>query len=285
MSRISSRLIRRGAITRVEYSSSIRHYLDDEECPETRWKTSLPFPVQVVQEVTVRDHITGWKNTTSYAYHHGFYDGAEREFRGFGKVEQWDAGRRSRVAYRGGHASGVPGTGAQPEPARRLVLDGALDETSIAVLREVQRGQGAAPLDGEGEAGVLLVKVTVVKSTPSLTFAGVNSGLNHLLRPMMYDAYHEIVNISNPTGSHKLYTIVGYICETDTFGSDRKLNEVREGDILAIKNAGAYGYSMSSNYNSRLRPAEVLLLNGQAKLIREREKLEDLWRNQPEIDL
>ncbi|HET9487705.1 MAG TPA: diaminopimelate decarboxylase, partial [Chryseosolibacter sp.] len=113
----------------------------------------------------------------------------------------------------------------------------------------------------------------------------VDSGLNHLLRPMMYDAYHEIVNISNPTGSQKLYTVVGYICETDTFGSDRKLNEVREGDILAIKNAGAYGFSMASNYNSRLRPAEVLLINGQAKLIREREKLEDLWRHQPEVDL
>jgi diaminopimelate decarboxylase len=135
------------------------------------------------------------------------------------------------------------------------------------------------------EAGVLLVKVTVVKSTPSLTFVGVDSGLNHLLRPMMYDAYHDIVNISNPSGSLKLYTIVGYICETDTLGSDRKLNEVREGDNLAIKNAGAYGYTMASNYNSRLRPAEVLLLNGQAKLIREREKLEDLWRNQPDIDL
>ncbi len=134
------------------------------------------------------------------------------------------------------------------------------------------------------EAGVLLVKVNVVKSTPSLTFVGVDSGLNHLLRPMMYDAYHDIVNISNPEGGHKLYTVVGYICETDTFGSDRKLNEVREGDILAIKNAGAYGFSMSSNYNSRLRPAEVLLLNGQARLIREREKLEDLWKNQPDIE-
>src|SRR5687768_10947599 len=135
------------------------------------------------------------------------------------------------------------------------------------------------------EAGVLLVKVNVVKPTPSQTFVGVNSGLNHLLRPMMYDAYHEIINISNPTGPQKLYTIVGYICETDTFGTDRKLQEAREGDILAIKNAGAYGYSMSSNYNSRLRPAEVLVLNGQAKLIREREKLEDLWKNQPEVDI
>lgn len=134
------------------------------------------------------------------------------------------------------------------------------------------------------EAGLLLVKVNVVKSTPSLTFVGVNSGLNHLLRPMMYDAYHEIVNISNVGGPLKLYTVVGYICETDTLGSDRKLNEVREGDILAIKNAGAYGYSMASNYNSRLRPAEVLLLNGQAKLIRERETFEDLLRHQIEVD-
>lgn len=135
------------------------------------------------------------------------------------------------------------------------------------------------------EAGVLLVKVNVVKTTPSVIFAGVDSGLNHLLRPMMYDAYHEIVNISNPNGPIKLYTVVGYICETDTFGSDRRLNEVREGDILAIKNAGAYGFSMASNYNSRLRPAEVLLLNGQAKLIRERETLEDLWRHQRLVDL
>jgi diaminopimelate decarboxylase len=135
------------------------------------------------------------------------------------------------------------------------------------------------------EAGYLLVSVNVVKATPSVTFAGVNSGLNHLIRPMMYDSYHEIVNISNPTGTQKLYTVVGYICETDTFGSDRKLNEVREGDILAFKNAGAYGFSMSSNYNSRFKPAEVMILNGKARLIREREKMEDLLRGQVEIDI
>jgi diaminopimelate decarboxylase len=135
------------------------------------------------------------------------------------------------------------------------------------------------------EAGYLLVKVNVVKATPSVTFAGVNSGLNHLIRPMMYDSYHDIVNISNPTGPQKLYTVVGYICETDTFGSDRKLNEVREGDILAFKNAGAYGFSMSSNYNSRFKPAEVMIINGKAKLIREREKMEDLLRGQVEIDV
>jgi diaminopimelate decarboxylase len=135
------------------------------------------------------------------------------------------------------------------------------------------------------EAGYLLVSVNVVKATPSVTFAGVNSGLNHLIRPMMYDSYHEIINLSNPAGSQKLYTVVGYICETDTFGSDRKLNEVREGDILAFKNAGAYGYSMASNYNSRFKPAEVLIINGKAQLIREREKMEDLLRGQVEIDL
>jgi diaminopimelate decarboxylase len=135
------------------------------------------------------------------------------------------------------------------------------------------------------EAGYLLVKTNVVKSTPSVTFVGVNSGLNHMIRPMMYDAYHEIVNVSNPSGDAKTYTIVGNICETDTLGSDRKLSEVHEGDILAIKNAGAYSFSMSSNYNSRLRPPEVLVLDGKAHLIRKRESLDDLMRNQMEIDI
>jgi diaminopimelate decarboxylase len=133
------------------------------------------------------------------------------------------------------------------------------------------------------EAGYLFVTANVVKSTPSVTFVGVNSGLNHLIRPMMYDAYHEIVNTSNPTGSQKVYTVVGNICETDTIGADRKLNEVREGDLLAIKNAGAYGYSMSSNYNSRFRPAEVLILDGEAKLIRRRDTFEDLLRGQIDV--
>ena len=135
------------------------------------------------------------------------------------------------------------------------------------------------------EAGILLVQANVVKSTPTVTFVGVNSGLNHLIRPMMYDSYHHILNMSNPTGSQKVYTVVGYICETDTFGTDRKLHEVREGDVLAFKNAGAYGFSMSSNYNSRLRPAEVLVINNEAKLIRERETFEDLLLRQVIIDV
>jgi diaminopimelate decarboxylase len=135
------------------------------------------------------------------------------------------------------------------------------------------------------EAGYLLVKTNVIKTTPATVFVGVDSGLNHLVRPMMYDAYHDMVNVSNIDGTKRIYTIVGYICETDTFGLDRKLSEVHEGDIIAIKNAGAYGYVMASNYNSRLKPAEVLIVNGEAKLIRKREMIDDLLRNQIEIDV
>lgn len=133
------------------------------------------------------------------------------------------------------------------------------------------------------EAGVLLVKANVIKTTPATVFVGVDSGLNHLIRPMMYDAYHEIVNISHTKGPQRVYTIVGYICETDTFGADRRLHEVREGDILMIKNAGAYGISMASNYNSRFRPAEVLVYQGKAHLIRKADNFEDLLRNQVPI--
>ncbi len=135
------------------------------------------------------------------------------------------------------------------------------------------------------EAGILLVRANVIKTTPATVFVGVNSGLNHLIRPMMYNSYHDIVNISNPDGTKRIYSVVGYICETDTLGADRKLNEVKEGDILAIKNAGAYGFSMSSNYNSRLRPAEVMIINGEAKLIRKAETLDDLTRNMIEIEI
>lgn len=130
------------------------------------------------------------------------------------------------------------------------------------------------------ESGVLLVEVNVVKQTTSTIFAGVNSGQNHLIRPMFYNAFHHISNISNPSGEEKLYSIVGYICESDTFGYDRLLNEVREGDVLSISNAGAYGFSMSNQYNARLRPAEVLIYNGKPHLIRKHESLEDIYRNE-----
>jgi diaminopimelate decarboxylase len=130
------------------------------------------------------------------------------------------------------------------------------------------------------ESGCLLVTTTVVKEDPARNFVHVDSGLNHLIRPMMYGSYHHILNVSNPTGEEKPYNVVGYICETDTFASDRLLPEVSQGDVLAFLNAGAYGFTMSSNYNARLRPAEVLVDNGEAKLVRRRETLEDLLLTQ-----
>jgi diaminopimelate decarboxylase len=133
------------------------------------------------------------------------------------------------------------------------------------------------------EAGVLLVKANLIKQTTSTVFVGVNSGQNHLIRPMFYQAYHHISNLSNPNGDQRLYSVVGYICESDTFGYDRLLNEVREGDILALSNAGAYGFSMSNQYNSRLRPAEILLLSGESYLIRKRETLDDIYKNEVEV--
>ena len=135
------------------------------------------------------------------------------------------------------------------------------------------------------EAGFFLVKVNVIKQTTSTVFAGVDSGLNHLIRPMFYNAYHRITNISNPTGKSRFYTIVGYICETDTFGVNRQIAEIHEGDVLCFHNAGAYCFTMSSNYNSRFRPAEVLLYEGKDYLIRQRETIEDILRNQVETDI
>ena len=134
------------------------------------------------------------------------------------------------------------------------------------------------------EAGYFLAKVNVVKQTTSTVFAGIDSGFNHLIRPMMYDSYHHITNISNPTGRDRYYSVVGYICETDTFGSNRRISEISEGDILCFQNAGAYCFSMASNYNSRYRPAEVMIYEKNDYLIRKRETFEDLIKNQEIIE-
>lgn len=135
------------------------------------------------------------------------------------------------------------------------------------------------------EAGHFLTKVNVVKQTTSTVFAGVDSGFNHLIRPMLYGAKHHIDNLSNPTGKERFYTVVGYICETDTFAANRRIAEIKEDDLLCFRNAGAYCFSMASNYNSRYRPAEVLWRNGQSALIREREGFEDLLRKQLAVAL
>ncbi|MEP7320048.1 MAG: diaminopimelate decarboxylase [Panacibacter sp.] len=133
------------------------------------------------------------------------------------------------------------------------------------------------------ESGYFVVKANIIKQTTATVFVGVNSGFNHLIRPMFYEAYHRIENISNPNGAERIYTVVGNICETDTFAWDRKINEVREGDYLVFYNAGAYGFEMSSNFNSRLKPAEILVKDGNTFLIRKRDVFEDLLRNQVEV--
>ena len=135
------------------------------------------------------------------------------------------------------------------------------------------------------EAGYFLTQVNVVKQTTSTVFAQVNSGFNHLIRPMLYGSQHHIENISNPNGRKRFYSVVGYICETDTFANNRRINEISEGDLLCFHNAGAYCFSMASNYNSRFRPAEIFWHQGEAKLIRKAEQFDDLLHNQVVLDL
>lgn len=134
------------------------------------------------------------------------------------------------------------------------------------------------------ESGHFLTKVNAVKQTTSTVFAQVDSGFNHLIRPMFYGSHHDIDNISNPKGRERFYSVVGYICETDTFGNNRRITEINEGDVLRFKNSGAYCFSMASNYNSRFRPAEVLWHDEKAHLIRKRETFDDIINNQIEVD-
>jgi diaminopimelate decarboxylase len=163
----------------------------------------------------------------------------------------------------------------------------ALGARVAAAFREFEKEYGR-PLEAwfepgkylVSESGFLVVQVSVVKQTTATVFAGVNSGFNHLIRPMFYDSYHHISNLTNPKAPERLYTVVGNICETDTFAWDRLLPEIRENDLLVFHNAGAYGFEMSSSFNSRQRPAEVLLENGRARLIRRRQTFEDLLQGQ-----
>ena len=126
------------------------------------------------------------------------------------------------------------------------------------------------------EAGFFIAKVNVLKTSGEVIFAGLNTGLNHLIRPMFYDAYHHIDNISSPENPMKQYAVVGNICETDTFAWDRSIPEIAEGDLLIFYNAGAYGYEMASNYNARFKPAQVLFQHGEPKLISRADQFEDL---------
>ena len=126
------------------------------------------------------------------------------------------------------------------------------------------------------EAGFFISKVNVLKTSGDRIFAGLNTGLNHLIRPMFYDAYHHIDNLTSPEKPTKQYAVVGNICETDTFAWDRAIPAIEEGDLLVFYNAGAYGYEMASNYNARFKPAQVLYQNSEVKLISRADQFEDL---------
>ena len=131
------------------------------------------------------------------------------------------------------------------------------------------------------ESGVILTRVTTLKSSPGKVFVGVDAGFNTLIRPALYGSYHHILNSGALNNKPKKYDVYGPLCESgDLFARDLEISEVKEGDVLAIMNAGAYGFSMSSNYNSRPRPAEVIVLAGESRLVRRRETLEDLLKGQ-----
>ncbi len=127
------------------------------------------------------------------------------------------------------------------------------------------------------ECGILVTRVNSLIRNKARLIAGTDSGFSHLIRPVLYDAYHHILNISNPNGPLQTYDVCGNICETgDLFASDRLLPEIREGDVLAILNAGAYGYTMGSLYNLRPMPAEIAVQDGRAFISRPRVSHEDL---------
>jgi diaminopimelate decarboxylase len=207
-----------------------------------------------------------------------FLRGAELLFEAaadFPDLEFMDFGSGFKVPYKEGDiVTDIADTGSRIAEAFKRFCDGYGRELELWF----EPGKFIV-----SESGFLLVKANVIKQTTSTVFIGVDSGQNHLIRPMFYDAYHRIENVTNPEGLPRLYSVVGYICETDTLGYDRKIAEVREGDVLAIYNAGAYGFTMSNNYNARFRPAEVLVIDGEAKLIRRRETFEDLVRNEIEV--
>ena len=132
-----------------------------------------------------------------------------------------------------------------------------------------------------GESGTLLMQCNGVKTNGDRRFVGTDSGFHHLIRKPLYNAHHEIVNASNIEDRTFSYDVCGNICEsTDFFAHNRDISHIREGDILAVKDVGAYGFCMSSNYNTRPRPAEVMVDEDGARLIRMRETIEDLLRGQ-----
>jgi diaminopimelate decarboxylase len=131
------------------------------------------------------------------------------------------------------------------------------------------------------ESGILVAKVVSVKKTKNICYLGLNTGFNHFARCFLYGAYHEIENITSKSANKVTYDIVGYLCQAgDVFARQRDLPESAKGDVVCIKDVGAYGYSLSSSFNSRLKPAELAVINNSLITIRQKERLEDLLNGQ-----
>ncbi len=207
-----------------------------------------------------------------------FLRGAELLFdtaQHFNQLEYIDFGSGFKVAYKPGDlATDVEDLGVQMTAMFKDFCKDYGQELRI----EFEPGKFLV-----SEAGYFLARVNALKQTTATVFAQVNTGMNHLIRPMLYGAYHHIRNGSNPEGKKRVYSVVGYICETDTFANDRQIEEIKAGDILVFSNAGAYCYTMSSNYNSRFRPAEILIKHGEPHLIRRAETMEDLLGTQVDL--
>jgi len=179
-----------------------------------------------------------------------------------------DAGGGLGIDYRGSTSTFDP---AAEMAKYAAAVERSLEGLRVRLLLEPGRFLIA-------QAGALLARVLVVKRNGSKTFVITDAGMNDLIRPALYQAHHEILPvIQNPRAQPAVVDIVGPVCETgDFFARDRELPEVKEGDLVAILDAGAYGMSLSSNYNSRPRPAEVLVEGKRARLIRRRETIRDL---------
>jgi len=198
-------------------------------------------------------------------------------------IRSVDAGGGLGIDY---HAGPDPATGQD----KNQKPEKAVEAYAAALISALKRlGDDVTLLLEPGrflvaQAGALLARVLYIKKNGKKTFVITDAGMNDLIRPALYQAHHEIVPVTPRSGRKQVVDVVGPVCESgDFFARDRRLPELRTGDLVAILDAGAYGSSLTSNYNSRLRPAEVLVEGKSAKLIRRRETMEDLMRAELEI--
>jgi diaminopimelate decarboxylase len=199
-----------------------------------------------------------------------------RELEGDGiQIKFVDAGGGLGIDYRSSASTFDP---ASEMAKYAAAIEQSLEGLKVRLLLEPGRFLIA-------QAGALLARVLVVKRNGSKTFVITDAGMNDLIRPALYQAHHEILPVAqNPAAERAVVDIVGPVCETgDFFARDREMPEVKEGDLVAILDAGAYGMSLSSNYNSRPRAAEVLIEGKKARLIRRRETIKDLFQQEKRL--